>query len=117
MKTLYLTDAGDLQFDGQNNLRMVEGIEEQQQSLRLLLATNRGEWFLNPTHGLEYAEITGKDVTELRARAALLEAFRQEPRIERLLSFQFAFDRHARQAVIDFSVLMDGQVVTGREVF
>ncbi len=116
MKTLLLNDTGDLEFDGQNNLRTVEGPDEKLQSVRLLLGTNTGEWFLNLLHGLSYFELLGQKPSEELIRAAFLEAFEQEPRIEEVLELSFEFDRAQRHITVYFRVRMDGEEIEGEEV-
>ena len=114
MKTLKL-ENGDLGFDGQNNLRMVEGIDEKKQAIHLLLSTNAGEWFLNTLHGLDYTQILGEKPEEEQTRAAFLEAFEQEPRIEEMLQFNTDFAN--RRLTVNFNVRVEGEVIEGQEVF
>ncbi len=117
MKTLLLNEQGDLQLDGQNSLRMVEEADEKLQSVRLLLGTNTGEWFLNLLHGLAYETLLGqKQPSEELIRAAFLEAFEQEERIEEVLELSFEFDRAQRHLTVSFKVRMDGEVIEGEEV-
>lgn len=116
MKTLYLNDQGDLEFDGQNNLRMVEGAGEKIQAVRLLLQTNAGEWFLNTGHGLGYLSILGQKPDDEELRAVFMAAFEQEPRIEEVLSLDFEFNRTRRHLTVSFKVRMEGEVIEGQEV-
>ncbi len=117
MKTLFLNAQGDLEFDGQNSLRMVEGPDEKQQSVRLLLQTNTGEWFLNLLHGLAYDQLQVKNPNETAIRAAFLEAFQQESRIQEVISLEISFDRSARHLTVNFKVRMDEEdIVEGEEV-
>ena len=116
MITFFLNEFGELEFDGQNNLRMVDGADEKLQSVRLLLQTNAGEWFLNTGHGLEYMSILGQKPNEELIRAAFMEAFQQEPRIEEVLSLDFEFDRLDRHLTVNFRLRMDGEVIEGQEV-
>ncbi len=117
MRTLEIDPyTQDLVFDGQNSFRLVEGIAEAKQSIRMLLSTNQGEWFLNLLHGLDFYEILGQvpgPETELLARAAVMEALEQESRIEEVLDLEVSFDIQDRNAKIDFWVRMEGQEVEG----
>ncbi len=106
----------DLSFDGQNNLRMVEGREEALQSIRMLLSTNQGEWFLDLLHGLDMYEILGQkpnEETKLLARAAVMEALEQESRIQEILDLDISFDTQDRSAKISFRTQMEGEGVQG----
>ena len=116
MKTLLLNQDGDLEFDGQNSLKMVEGANEKLQAVQLLLQTNTGEWFLNTEHGLAYFEILGQKPNEEILRTVFMEAFEQEPRIEEVLSLDFEFERITRHLTVNFRLRMEGEVIEGQEV-
>ncbi len=116
MKTFYLNDDGDLAFDGQRNLRMVEEVEEKAQAVRLLLQTSRGEWFLNTEHGLDYMAILGKKPNGAEIRAVIMEALKQEPRVEEVISLDIDYDRSKRHLSVYFKLRMEGEVIEGLEV-
>ncbi len=80
MKTLKI-ENGDLAFDSQRNLVIVEGRDEEVQAVERLLTTNTGEWFLNIEHGLDYSKIQGKNVSDEQIRLAAMQALAQEERI------------------------------------
>ena len=113
MKTLLLNHSGDLEFDGQNSLKMVDGGDEKVQSVRLLISTAMGEWFLNTEHGLDYWAFLGEKWpgAEEETRAAFMEAFEQEPRIEEVLSLGFEFLREERKLKVKFRLRMDGEEI------
>ena len=115
MKTFLLNESGDLEFDGSRNIRMVDGADEKIQSVRLLIATNTGEWFLNTEHGLDYFVFLGQKWpdSEEETRAAFMEAFEQEPRIEEVLSLSFEFLREERKLKVKFRLRMEGEEVEG----
>jgi len=115
VKTFKLNESGDLEFDGQNNLKLAEGPDEKIQSVRLLLSTNQGEWFLNTEHGLDYFVFLGQKWpgSEEETRAAFMEAFEQEPRITEVLSLGFEFLREERKLKVKFRLRMDGEEVEG----
>jgi len=113
MKTFLLNEQGDLEFDGQNSLKMVDGGDEKVQSVRLLISTAMGEWFLNTGHGLDYWAFLGEKWpdSEEETRAAFMEAFEQEPRIEEVLSLGFEFLREERKLKVKFRLRMDGEEI------
>ncbi len=117
MKTFKLNESGDLEFDGQNSIRMVEGPDEKIQSVRLLISTNQGEWFLNTGHGLDYFVMLGQKwpANEEEIRAAFIEAFQQEPRVEEVLSLEFQYKRKERRLKVAFQLRMNGEEVEGEE--
>lgn len=117
MFTLKIDPAtNDLVFDGQNNLVMVEGEDEIVQSIRLLLGTNTGEWFLNPQHGLVYEHLQVKVPDMERIRAEVMLALDQEPRISEVEDLQIDFDRQSRMLTICFrTTTQNGDVIEGEE--
>ncbi len=114
MKTFLINQEGDLEFDGQNNLRMVSGEGEKAQSLRLRLSTNQGEWFLNTGFGLDYSVIQTKDPDLEEVRAVILEALEQEERVEEVLSLEA--NLADRVLAVTFLVRMAGEDVEGQVV-
>lgn len=117
MNTFFVNNFGDLELDGQNNIRMIDGKDEKVQAVRLLLQTNKGEWFLNTEHGLGYYEILGqKNPSEELIRSLFQETFNQEPRIEEVLEFSFEIARKQRKLTVCFKLRMDGEEIEGEEV-
>lgn len=116
MKTFKIAND-DLMFDGQNNLVMVEGSEEEAQSIERTLTTNNGEWFLNILHGLNYAEIQGKGKTKEDIKLSLIEAIYQEPRVEDIEFIDVRINNQYRTLEVKFNVLMkSGNYVSVEEV-
>lgn len=109
--------SGDIVFDKQWNLKMVEGREEEIQSIERLLTTNTGEWFLNIEHGLDYSKIQGKNVSDEQIRLALMQALAQEERIEEVESIGIERNQKTRTVKINFQCRMkSGEVLQGKEV-
>jgi len=115
MKTLFLNEQGDLELDGSKKIKMVDGADEKLQSVRLLIATNQGEWFLQTDFGLDYFVFLGQKWpdAEEETRAAFMEAFEQEPRIEEVLSLEFEWIREERKLKVKFRLRMDGEEIEG----
>ena len=90
MKTFKIVN-GDLVFDGQGNLVMVEGEDEIAQSIERVLTTNKGEWFLNLEHGLDYQEIQGKGRDVEGIKLAITEAILQEGRVSEVEKNRLVF--------------------------
>lgn len=109
--------SGDIVFDKQWNLKMVEGREEEIQSIERLLTTNTCEWFLNIKHGLDYNKIQGKNVSDEQIRLAVMQALAQEERIVEVTSVDVQRNDKRRTVTISFRCLMkSGKEVTGEEV-
>lgn len=116
MKTFKIVD-GDLVFDGQNNLVMMEDIEEETQSIERTITTNQGEWFLNILHGLDYSEIQGKGKDKESIILAITEAIHQDDRVEEIEYINLDFNRKNRSIKVDFKVKMkSGSTIEGSEV-
>lgn len=118
MKTLKLDrDTNDLIINSNNKLAMVEDEEEVEQSIKVLLGTNKGEWFLNLFHGLAYEYIFVKSPDFDRIRAEILLALDQEPRIVSVEAVEFDFEREHRKLNIRLVLLIEsGEVITIEEV-
>jgi len=115
MKTFLLNESGDLEFDGSRNIRMVDGADEKLQSVRLLISTNQGEWFLQTDFGLDYFAFLGQKWPEVEeeTRDAFMEAFEQEKRIEEVISLEFEWIREERKLRVKFRLRMEGEIVNG----
>lgn len=116
MKTLKIVE-NDLIFDHRKNLVMVDGQEEEKQSVERVLSTGAGEWFLNIEHGLDYSQIRGKQVSDEQIRLAIMQALSQEERIAEVEDIQIRRDERARTVEIVFRCRMrSGQTIEGSEV-
>ena len=107
---------GDLVFDGQNDLTMVDSVDEVVQCIDRAITTQLGEWFLDlDGHGLEYKHIRGKNIDIDRAKMELTKAIMQEDRVERVDNIDIVIDNQGRKAEIKFEcTLKDGSTI--REV-
>lgn len=92
MKTFKI-ENGDLVFDAQNNLIMVEDEEEQAQAIERILTTNINEWFLNLDHGLDYQAIQGKGKDKESIKLAIIEAIMQEDRVDTVKEIDVEIDK------------------------
>ena len=72
---------GDLMIDENGDIVMVEGDEELAQSVRMILETRKGEFFLEPDHGLVFDNLLGKEADLAKAHEDIVEAVLQEERI------------------------------------
>lgn len=108
---------GDLVFDGQNNLVMVEGRDEEAQSIERILTTNVNEWFLNIFHGLDYSQIQGKGKDKEGIRLALTEAIHQDNRVKNIEYINTDIDRLNRSLKVNCEIEMEsGEILEFGEV-
>ena len=59
MKGFALDDKGDLVIEN-GAIQMIHGAELTKQTIKTVLDTQKGEWFLNWEEGINYNEILGK---------------------------------------------------------
>lgn len=113
MRSFALID-GDIQIGPDRNIVMVEGDDELLQAVRINLATNIGEWFLDLDFGLDYSHIFKKQFNEDRVRAEVVKAVHQEERVRKVTDYRFEFDRATRTASIYFKFTkLDGAELEG----
>lgn len=102
--------TGDLELP----LRIVKGVEALAQRLRLRLLQWRGQWFLDETLGVPYAQqILGRRGTErVMLEVTLRRIILETVGIDSVRSFDVVFDRPGRAATITFEALAKGRVIT-----
>lgn len=111
MESLKLEADGDISFE------MISGEAELAQCCRILLGTNKGEWFLNPDSGIDYALLTGKDLNETQLHDELTASLLQEDRIRSVDDVSFSIDTQRRTLSASFSATgVDGGSVSLQEV-
>lgn len=115
MKTFKI-ENGDLVFDSVNNLVMVDGVEEQKQSIERILTTNINEWFLNTDHGLDYEKIQGKGKDRQSIELALRTAIFQDVRITDVNIHEVALDGSTRHLTVLLDVVLGNDTIDGIEV-
>lgn len=115
MRSFFINPTtGDLDLDGQNNIRMIEGDDELVQCVMIAMRTNKGEWFLNPDHGFNRSVVQTKRYDEAMVSDEVYEAVLQEDRIVTIDELKFDYDRQTRQLKVDFKFSKeDGEMVEG----
>lgn len=108
---------GDIELDDQGQIVMVDEDDELEQSVRLLLGTNQGEWFLNSIHGLAYKYLQVQSPDPERIRSEVLQTLSQEPRIAKVEEIQVEFLYRERKLKISFrAIAQDGSEIQFEEV-
>lgn len=116
MRTLLIKTDGDLDFDIHRSLRMVDGDDERQQSLRVLTSTFAGEWFLDTLHGIDFWSIIGRKLTPeliMDIRSVCETGLRRDPRITDVVSIDIETDEKTRTLGIRVVVRMDNEYIEG----
>jgi phage baseplate assembly protein W len=106
LRTFYINpNTNDLEFNGSNNLEMINGDAEIMQSVRLILETNLEEWLLNPGFGFERSVVQGRKYDPNVVTEAVYAAVLQEERIASVEDIRLDFNRSTRQLKIDFVLI------------
>lgn len=115
MKSFYINPATkDLDFDGQNNIKMVDGDDELVQCIREIIGTNIGEWFLNKKHGFDRFAILANKFNQDMTIDMIYAAISQEPGVSSIENIKIEYDRPNRSLSVDFEIKKaNGEIVTG----
>lgn len=100
-----LTQDGDIELYG-GDIALVDGVKLEQQTIRTVLQTNKGEWYFNTDEGIDFYAILGKGNTEDMARSQVINGVHQvnpNRNIE-----DFTYKTNGRTAVIDFTAKEQG---------
>ena len=112
MKSLLLNSEKDIEFDGSGNLKMVEALDETRQSIKVLLSTNQGEWFLDLDFGFDYSTVFVKNPDFEEIRGELIDALDDYPQVETVQEIDFDFDEAERELTIYLTIeLTNGEVI------
>lgn len=118
MKNLYINPAtNDIELDGQNSFKMVEGDDELVQAVAVTFKTAKGSWFLNPKgHGFDRTTVQSKQYDESLVTNALFEAALQDERVENIQDITFDYDKEIRKLSVDFKFTKrgTGEILEGR---
>jgi len=104
MRTFKLVD-GDLVFDNNGDLVMVEGKEEEAQSLERIFSANVKEFFLDPDHGFDFDLLKTKRPDKNLIRLGLITAATQDERVKSVKDATIDFDNTARSLAIGFKII------------
>ncbi|WP_313893849.1 hypothetical protein [Psychrobacillus sp.] len=111
MKTIELTDDGDLLFEN-GDFKLIEGVQEVKQVLTISLSTNLKEWFLNLDLGLDFMKILEKPTDE-EIRSEIIRVIGQEERVDIINDVEIVQDRKLRKLSVKYNVqLIDGQTLS-----
>ena len=95
MRNFKLND-GDLVLNAENNLEMISSNDEIGQCIERVLTTNKNEWFLDLSMGLEFSAIWGKGSTENIIKQTITEAILQVEEVDyvKYINIKLSNDRH-----------------------
>lgn len=115
MKTLYINPTtGDIELNGQNSFKMIEGDDELVQCVAMRFGANKGEWFLDRDFGLDRSVVQTKNYDEVMVSDALYETALQNERVASVEEITFDLDKENRKLNIDFQFAKeDGEIIGG----
>lgn len=117
MKGFKLDDNGDIVIKN-NQISMIDGNELLQQTVKSVLGTNKGEWFLNENEGIFFKNIFGKTIDEDVIRNEILQGLLQVDSSFFISKFNIALDAATRNLKIEFAATNDnGDEVKGSEIY
>ncbi|MGL5435869.1 MAG: hypothetical protein ACRDBO_10795 [Lachnospiraceae bacterium] len=111
--TLKLID-GDLVFDADGMLVIVEGDETTAQNIQTVLRTWKGDFELVPDHGADYDKVFDADVSDLSfaPEDVVRAAIYQEDDVKSIESLTVTEDTERHLAIAFTGTLTDGSTVT-----
>lgn len=111
MKSLYLSDEGDVEFDEMHNLKMIDGSEEVIQRNKIAISVNEGEWIFNKLLGIPWIEMMkDKSKTDRDYERQVKDILKSDPDInEDTIEISTEYNGFDRELKIDFS----GRLVDG----
>lgn len=105
MTGLKLNDKNDIEISG-GDILLVEDLKLEEQTMRTVLGTNKGEWPFNPDEGIDFRQLIGKGVTSDMARSQITSGIHQVNKNRNIENFTYqTVERHA---VIDFTAREQG---------
>jgi hypothetical protein len=104
MRSVYLNDNGDFEFDSMNEVKMIDGIDEIKQRLKISLITEMEEWFLNLDFGVPWLKMLGEGDPPAEFRKEVLKVLNDEPAVDKIREVNTEFDRANRSLEINFIV-------------
>ena len=117
MKSFLLNQVDDdLALDSIRNLKMVDGIEEVKQRLRLSLTTNTEEWFLNLRFGYPWFPLLPDNAPPEKFKSEVVKVLDNDPAVVEIIDIDVDFNRRQRELRIDYTCRTDEEQFSERVV-
>ena len=115
MKSLYLNENDDLDFDNMGNLKMVNGNDEVRQRIEISLNINEGEWIFDKTLGIPWIDlISDKDTKIYEIENEIIDEVESDDRVEEVIEIESDLDTARRDLDVKFKAkLTNGDIVSG----
>lgn len=107
IKGFLLDEKGDIVIkDGE--LVVISDTELTAQTLKTVIGTNKGEWFMNEEEGIDFNYMLGKGITDDMQRTQIQDACNQVDESLHVENFDVDRDKKSRTAKVNFSAKGDG---------
>lgn len=111
MRGFLLDEKGDIVIEN-GSIALVENEHLKAQTLRTVMGTNKGEWFLNDEEGIDFNFMLGKGITEDMQLAQCKDACNQVDTSLTVVDFHREVDKATRKAEINFKAQGDNVDIT-----
>ena len=113
MKDLQLDEYGDLFFDTDGNMNIVDGIDEVKQRLHTRLLRFLGEWYLNITLGVPYIqEILIKNPSQAAVINNIKQTILKTEEVTSITAFELLLDTDGSGNIVQRSVIINFSATT-----
>ena len=102
MKGFALDNNGDVIIE-KNKIKMIDGVDLINQTVKTVLGTNKTEWFLNVDEGIDFNNLLGKKKDENIIRNEIIQGLQQVDSSFVLEMFTCDFDSKNRKLTISFT--------------
>ena len=102
MKGFALDKNGDVIIE-KNKIKMIDGVDLINQTVKTILGTNKAEWFLNVDEGVDFNNLLGKKKDENIIRNEIIQGLQQVDSSFVLEMFTYDFDSKNRKLTISFT--------------
>jgi hypothetical protein len=116
MKGFLVDERGDIVIVN-GSIALVENIDLKAQTLRTVMGTNKGEWFLNDEEGIDFSYMLGKGITEDMQLAQCKDACNQVDESLTVVDFRRTLDKTTRKAEIYFKAQGDNVDINVRQTY
>lgn len=117
MKGFKVNEKGDVSITN-GVIDMISGEELTAQTIRTVIGTNKGEWFLNADEGIDFRYLIGKGVTEDMIRTQIDSGVKQVDETLFIDKFETAYNEQNRAMAVKFTARNnEGLTVTGEKSY
>ena len=104
MQGFKLDSNGDVMLEN-GKISIVSGTDLTVQTLKTVIGTNKGEWFMNDDEGIDFDSVIGKGITEDMQRAEIIDACGQVDQNLQLTEFSSETAKKTRAAILGFTAV------------